>query len=421
MGNNESRGVRDDTEKALKDNNWELIEKYARDQGGLRTDELERLAQVYNSKRTGFKEKDFIGILECCNKTKSDEVLSRIVRQMLWRSVGTFLKVGDGPKNKDLRRRAVDEAMRNAEDSSSDLPDILPYCSDDQFDTVFSLAVEKGMWVVVVALLKRQKKLFTLTGYVYKSRANKSQLKLVLEKATQANVKAEDRDLSDVLTSCAVHLNFREDCFKQAVVRGLWNAVYDILKLMEKSNNTSNMWRLVTLGCSRVPRRDVDKWALKDVMERADASVIQRFLPLCRGLDNVGDLTRELVKRRFWSAATELFLLPQDEDTADSGDRQPLTGESLPEGSPNNRQPSNIFNNDDDRVDFIVKQSVQRGMWGVIKEMSKLQDCLSSEQIDWVTKEATMVAGMFGSSLDTSGRTDQLQSLLAFLDTPTSK
>nr|KAG5709232.1 hypothetical protein BaRGS_017984 [Batillaria attramentaria] len=397
-------GVRSGFLDALHARDWEGIKSYAAN-GGLRDEELELLTNTYHSNKPSFPTNRFREILQRCPTDKTQAVLVKTVEQGLWRPVGGLLERG---VSTNLRRWAVVQAKERA--GAEDLASILPYCTDDQYDSVLAFAVEQGIWEAVAKLLMRQNE-----GWIWNSgsRASNEQRRQALGEAIR---RAGGSNLHAILLTCAEHQELRDDCLKPAVIRGMWDVASKILKMkLAASADKSGFLRLMMLGCSRAHLSNglssLDRWAVQEVGRRADEDAfIEYFFPFCKD-ELVEPVLAELVRRTFWRAATVLLL---QNNPTDAAENLPATvgGTSTPL-----QDPSATPQSYDDQFDFILKEAVRRGMWRVVKELD--QRGFSDAQLAWVNEQATKSAGMFGLQLDTSrhGPKDQLQSLLALLDT----
>lgn len=344
-----------------------------------------------------------------CSASKLGAVFPTIVQLGLWRSAGCFLARED--ISPELRRQAVSKAAAGAQDA--DLSRILPHCLDDQFDQIFRLAVEKGLWKAVGQLLARTTRTWpwgqrSLAGWADRRQALG---------AAVAEEGADDEDLSVIVLQCIAERELREICIKHAVVRGLWKIVSEILQReMQQPSDAFEGFILrffafldAGIRYSGGLQRPVKTWALKEACKQADEGVlIKSFIPML--LADYAELTEVVlatfVKRKLWQAATDIL---QISVAAGPGSNEPGSRQ---------QELTEDQENDDERLDLIMQESLKRGMWGVLKKL--LHHGLSDAQLQVLSRQVVVQVGM--SELPEAalirGPGQSLQALIALLDTP---
>ncbi|KAK7490281.1 hypothetical protein BaRGS_00018442, partial [Batillaria attramentaria] len=98
-------------------------------------------------------ENEFLEMLPHVFVDQLDVILEEVLRRDMWKVVSRVLQ-HDHMENMQLRRLAVVEAAERA--ASEDVLRITTHCTHDQLDLLVKMSVERKMWNVVAALLKRQ-------------------------------------------------------------------------------------------------------------------------------------------------------------------------------------------------------------------------------------------------------------------------
>nr|KAG5709230.1 hypothetical protein BaRGS_017982 [Batillaria attramentaria] len=395
--------------KAAETRDWKTVKSLAKNDG-LKHEELQFLAEEYNKMQQPDAETEdvFKFVIMECSGSKIRALLPQLIEMGLWRSVDLLLI---RKTDSELKRRAVAEASRRAD--GADLARILIHCVDDQFDDVFKLAVDRGLWSAVTSLMRRERKGWWSSS----SRVSVAQREWALTKAIQG---AGDAELSEIALQCVAHDNLQEKCLKHAVIRGLWDVVSGVLKreLQQLSNGNKGLTyflapvtRLVT--CSPGQHDDWPdnlRWAVTEGCKRADEDVlIKHFLPYCAQVGLTDLVLKKLIKRKLWQAAA--CLLQQSNDhKQDEQDTSAIEPRSSPD--------SQGF---DMQFDFIVNEALRREMWSVLKALH--QHGFNEEQLKAVGEKATERAGLLGLPLDSSrhGPKDKLLSLLELLATTSDR
>nr|KAG5709229.1 hypothetical protein BaRGS_017981 [Batillaria attramentaria] len=375
---------------AVEERKWERVKRLAESEG-LKTAELTFLAEKYNELEQNAETDDvFNFVVQQSAERKIQRVLPDLVERGLWRAVSCFMDVR--VIGEEQRKQAVEKAMKSAGDGKvdSELAAILPHCTDDQFNNAYTLAVDRGLWSAVRKLIKRRRKSW-FPARTSSRFTSEKQLEYCLTKAVKG---ADDADLSEIALQCIDYEELRETCLRNAVVRGLWEVVGEILQLEMQQHCRLKvrlrqfLSRMAVLVCQRSRPLDgfVFRWAVKEGCKRAGEDVlIRHFLPYSVHADLTELMLKGLVKRKFWKAAAELLKHVAD-DT-----------ESKPELTTPENQPRQDVQGTDKQFDFVVTETLRRELWGVLKELHRQGLSDHDEQQKAVAEKAAVRTGLLGS------------------------
>ena len=199
-------------------------------------------------------------ILPHCTDDQLVVVLSKLVRQGLWRSVDTVLQHG---VSQSKHGWAILEACRRAPDRDI-TQHILPHCADNQLDEVLTILVKRRLWNCVDTVLHR---------VVHPAR-HSSAIRKACQQANEWDIK------QNVLSHC--DLNQFDEVLTILVKRGLWSCVDRVLH------------------CGVSPEKR--KWTIyKACQDTHDNSMTKYILPHCTEDQRDGVLPT-LVRRRLWKS-----------------------------------------------------------------------------------------------------------------------
>ena len=288
------------------------------------------------------EEKVILYILPNCAENQLDSALTPLVKQRLWKAVGTVLRRGVSDSQ---YRWTIDEACKLAaentithnilhEDTITHY--ILPHCADNQLDSVLTLLVERGLWKAVGIMLQRG---ITMAKH-----------KWAIEEACKHA--SEETIIDYILSHCAD--NQIDSVLKQMVDRGLWKAVGIVLQ------------RGVTLS-----KR---KWAIDEACKHApDDKFTDYILPHCD--DNQLDFVlTSLVERGLWGSVG--MVLERNVSYQQYG------------GWANDEACKRVPGQDItlDMLDTVLTPLVERGLWWSVGTV--LQRGVNDSQHRWAIDEA---------------------------------
>ena len=259
-------------------------------------------------------------ILPHCTDNQLDSVLASVVERGLWAAVGTVLQRGVSDSK---HRWAIDEACKRAYVEEITRY-ILPHCADNQLDSVLVSLVERGLWTVVLHVLNRgvsdsqlgwaiveackhvadmetinyiltftadnqldsvltplvERGLWEIVMLVLRRGVSDPQRRWAIEEACK-HASHEEIIMYRILSFTAD--NQRDSVLTPLVERGLWEAVARVLER----------------GVSDPQRR----WAIDEACKRASHEEIINFNILSFTSDNQLDsVLTPLVKRGLWEA-----------------------------------------------------------------------------------------------------------------------
>ena len=293
-------------------------------------------------------EKEIIDcILRHCTGNQLDTVLTSMVQQGLWSSVGTVLQRGVS----DSRHRwAIEEACKKASDEEITAY-ILLQCADDQLDYVLTLLVERGLWSSVGSVLKRG--------------VSDSQHRLAIEKACKNA--PHEKITAYIVPHCAD--NKLESLLTPLVEQGLWSSVGSVLKR----------------GVSDSQHR----WAIDEACKRAsEKEIIDCILRHCTGyqLDSV---LISLVKLGRWSCVWTVL----KQGVSDSQLRWAID-EACKHTSDCKMVPYILPLCVNNQLDSVLTPLVEQGRWEVVASVLRSGVTVSDSQWRWVISLACKHAAL---------------------------
>ena len=287
-----------------------------------------------------------------CDDDVRDIAVNNMVTRGRWSVVGEALRRGVSDSQ---YRWAIDEACKHASDDEF-IDYVLPYCTDNQLNSVLTPLVERGMWSAVEMVLEKS------VSYPQHGCKNDEACKRVPE---------QDNQLDNVLT--------------RLVEKGLWSSVGMVLQ------------RGVTDSQHR--------WAIDEACKQAaDEEITACILPHCAD-DQLDSVLIPLVERCLWSCV-EMVL---QRGVNDSQHRWAID-EACKQAADEKITACILPHCADDQLDSLLTSLVKRGLWSSVgtvlqrgvsdsvqhrRAINKACKCASDEEIT-----AYILPHCTGSQLD---------------------
>ena len=280
-------------------------------------------------------------ILPHCADNQLDSVLASLVERGLWAAVGTVLERGVSDSQ---HRLVIDEACKNA--SVEEITRyILPHCADNQLDSVLVSLVERGLWTVVVHVLKRGVSDSQLGWAIVEACKHVANMEIINYMLTFT----ADNELDSVLTPL--------------VERGLWEAVAMVLQQ----------------GVSDPQRR----WAIDEACKRASHEEIIKLNIQSLAADNQLDsVLTPLVERGMWKAVAMVLRL-----CVSDPQRRWAIDEACKHASHEEIIMYNLLSfTADNELDSVLTPLVERGLWKAVAMV--LRRGVSDPRHRWAIEKA---------------------------------
>lgn len=269
---------------------------------------------------------NIVGIIPHCTDDQLDMVLTEVVNRCLWICVPSLLSRSE--VTEITRRWVVGEARKNASSNDHFLK-IVPFCTDDQVDSIVTGAVSRNLWQCVSELLRLKN-------------VTESTRERAVEKASE---RAEEGPLLEIIHFCTD--DQVDSVLTQTVHRQLWRCASELLRLRnvtdstrrlaveEASKNvrsedqlleivpfctddqadsvlmetvTKSMWRCVELLLKLSKGTDYQrKWAMWKAMDLAPEQKISTIFAHCDDDNLVVEMFQKIVERGFVSAPNDIL------------------------------------------------------------------------------------------------------------------
>ena len=270
-----------------------------------------------------------------CDDDVRNIAVNNMVTQGRWSVVGEALRWG---MSDSQYRWAIDEASKRASDDEfTDY--ILPYCAENQLDSMLTSLVERGMWSAV--------------GMVLEKSVSYPQHGCVNDEASGQDIafsmprRRPDNQLDSVLTPL--------------VERGLWSSVGTVLQR----------------GVSDLQHR----WAIDEACKQASDEEIRGYILLHCADDQLDSVLVPLVERGLWrSVGTAL-----QQGVSDSQHRWAID-EACKQASDEEIRGYILLHCTDDQLDSVLIPLVEGGLWRSV--VTALQRGVSDSQHRWAIDEA---------------------------------
>ncbi|XP_076454951.1 uncharacterized protein LOC143289747 [Babylonia areolata] len=278
----------------------------------------------------------------CCIE-EVEQAITHLVSRGLWEAVGKVLERG---VSTEQRRWAVEQASLHASDAEFILY-ILPRCHDEELEQVITHLVSRGLWRAVGKMLVRGVSTEQCRWAVEQARMHASDAEFILYILPRCH----DEELEQVIT----HL----------VSRGLWRAVGKVLER----------------GVSTEQRR----WAVEQAsLHASDAEFILYILPECHE-EELEQAITHLVSRGLWEAVGKVLVRGVSTEQRRWAVEQAIMHASdaefilciLPECH-------------EEELEHAVTHLVSRGLWRAVGKV--LERGVSTEQRKWAVEQARMQA-----------------------------
>ncbi|XP_076452442.1 uncharacterized protein LOC143288060 [Babylonia areolata] len=265
---------------------------------------------------------DFVHyILPHCLHEELIQVLSHLVSQGLWESVGKVLEHGVSTAQ---HRWAVEQASRHADEDGEFIHYILPHCHDEELEQVLTHLVSLGLWRSVGKVLERG--------------VSSAQHRVIVE---QASIHADEDDefIHCILPHC--HDEELEQVLTHLVSRGMWESVGKVLQR----------------GVSSAQHR----WAVEQASTQAGVDHFVHFiLPHCHDRELEQMLTH-LVSRGLWKLVGEVL-----EQGVSTAQHRWAVEQAIRHGDEDDLVIYMLPHCHEEELEQVLTHLVSRGLWKLV-------------------------------------------------------